>query len=516
MANATISMSKIRKILRMYSQGRSIMSIAAQSDASRNTVKKYLSSFQGSGFTFEEVDALNDKELEDLFGKSKEQSPSDRMQSLLRCFPHVDKELKRTGVNRHILWLEYLKEFPDGYQYSQFCFYYNQWKARVNPVMHIDHKAGDKLYVDFAGEKLSFTDKDTGEVVSVEVFIAILGASQLTYVEAVMSQKKEDFISACENALHYIGGVPEAIVPDNLKAAVTKSNRYEPTLNETFADFADHYGTTILPARAFRPRDKALVEGAVKIMYTRVYAPLRKNIYHSLKELNDAIQIEQEGHNRRLLQGRNYSRRQQFDEVEREALAPLPVLKYELKKQIYATVMKNGHACLGPDKHYYSVPYRFIGKKIKLLYSSSLVEAYYHYERIATHKRAKGMHLYTTDKDHLASTHQFVTEWSQEKFLIWAASIHEDVRLYIHHIFDRKQHPEQAYKSCLGILGFARRAGDERLILACRRGLSYGIYNYHTIRMILERNMDQYEDSLFADELKMPNHDNIRGEDYYQ
>jgi len=516
MANTTISMSKIRKIIRMYTNGRSIMSIAAQADTSRNTVKKYLASFKDSGFTFEEVDALNDKELEDFFGKSRETPPTSRMQSMLRCFPHVDKELKRTGVNRHILWAEYYKEFPEGYQYSQFCFYYTQWKARVNPTMHMDHKAGDKLYVDFAGQKLSITDKDTGEIITVEVFVAILGASQLTYVEAVSSQQKEDFITACENTLHYIGGVPDAIVPDNLKAAVTKSSRFEPTLNETFADFADHYGTTILPARAFRPRDKALVEGAVKIMYTRIYAPLRKVVYHSLKDLNEAIRVVLEEHNNRFLQGRNYSRRQQFDEIEREVLNPLPVLRYELKKQFHATVMKNGYVCLGPDKHYYSVPYRFIGRKIKLLYSSSSVEAFYHYERIAMHKRTRGLYLYTTEKDHLASTHQFVADWSKDKFLGWASSIHEDVRLYIHNIFDRKQHPEQAYKSCLGILGFSRKVGNERLIMACRRGLHYGVYNYKTIHMILEKKMDQYEESLFADELPMPSHDNIRGEDYYK
>jgi hypothetical protein len=192
------------------------------------------------------------------------------------------------------------------------------------------------------------------------------------------------------------------------------------------------------------------------------------------------------------------------------------VLSYELKKQFHATVMKNGHVCLGPDKHYYSVPYRFIGKKIKLLYSSASVEAFYHYERIAMHKRTRGAHLYTTEDDHMASAHQFVTDWSKDKFLGWAASIHEDVRLYIHNIFDRKRHAEQAYKSCLGILGFSRKVGNERLILACRRGLSYGIYNYNTINMILEKNMDQYEDSLFAGELPMPDHDNIRGEDYYK
>jgi len=438
------------------------------------------------------------------------------MLALQRCFPHVDKELKRTGMNRRILWEAYRKEFPNGFQYTQFCFYYNQWKARVNPTMHLDHKAGDKMYVDFAGEKLSITDKETGEVIEVEVFVAILGASQLTYVEAVASQQKEDFIAACEDALHYYGGVPSAIVPDNLKAAVTKSNRYEPTLNETFADFADHYATTILPARAYRPRDKALVEGAVKIMYSRIYAPIRKATYHTLAELNTAIKAALEVHNSQPLKGRNYSRRLQFEEVERETLSPLPALRYEFKKQHQATVMKNGHVCLGADKHYYSVPYRFIGKKVKILYSRSNMEVYYHYERIAMHKRIKSPYSYTTDKDHLATTHRFMTEWTPDRFLEWASSIHEDVRLYILKILDRKQHPEQAYRSCVGILSFAKKAGNERLASACRRALGYGLYNYKTIQQILENNMDQYEDSLFADELPMPSHDNIRGEDYYK
>lgn len=516
MANTQISMSKIRHILRMYSQGRSILSIAAQADVSRNTARKYLNTFKASGFTYEEVSALNDKELDDFFGSVKERPPDNLLLALQRCFPQVDKELKRTGTTRMMLWEAYLKEFPDGFGYSQFCFYYNQWKARVNPVMYIEHKAGDKLYVDFAGEKLSIVDKDSGEIITVEVFVAILGASQLTYVEAVMSQQKEDFIAVCENALHYYGGVPLAIVPDNLKAAVTKSSRYEPTLNETFAEFADHYGTTALPTRAYRPRDKALVEGAVKIMYSRIYAPLRKCLFYSLSELNAAIHELLELHNNQLLKGRNYSRRLQFEEVERQALNPLPLMRYEFKKQFYATVMKNGHVSLGPDKHYYSVPYRFIGKKVKLLYSRSTVEVFFNYERIALHKRIKSPHTYTTEKDHLATTHRFLTEWTPERFLEWAASIHEDVRLYILRILERKTHPEQAYKSCMGILGFSKKAGNERLISACRRALDYGIYNYKTIQQILEKNMDQYEDSLFADELPMPSHDNIRGEDYYQ
>ncbi|MFN5829495.1 MAG: IS21 family transposase, partial [Bacteroidota bacterium] len=339
---------------------------------------------------------------------------------------------------------------------------------------------GDKLYVDFAGDKLSIVDKQTGEIQHVEVFVAILGASQLTYVEAVMSQQKEDFIGACEGALHYYGGVPAAIVPDNLKSAVIKSSKYEPVLNDAFADFAQHYSTTILPARAYKPRDKALVENAVRLIYNRIYTKLRGANYFTLGELNAAIGLALEEHNSALLTGRNYSRRQQFEEIERNELASLPPLRYELKKEHFVTVAKNGHVSLSVDKHYYSVPFRFIGKKVKLMYSSSVVEVFYHYERIAVHKRIKSPYNYTTDKDHLASAHRFVSDWTPERFLQWGASIHEDVKLYILKVLDRKQHPEQAYKSCIGILSFSKKVGDERLTKACQRALGYGLYNYKT------------------------------------
>jgi transposase len=516
MANNPISMSKIRQILRLHSQGRGKLLIANHTGIARNTLKKYLKEFEHSGLSFKEINELSDKDLEDLFIKPEEKPLSPKLQALFSLFPAMDKELKRKGITRLLLWEEYRRKHPDGYGLSQFKNYFAGWKAQVNPSMRIEHKAGDKLYVDFAGDKLSIVDKQTGEIQQVEVFVAILGASQLTYVEAVMTQQKEDFIAACEGALHYYGGVPAAIVPDNLKSAVIKSSKYEPVLNETFADFADHYGTTILPARAYHPQDKALVEGAVKIVYTRIYAKLRTGQYFTLDELNKAILIALEEHNLTLLKGRNYSRRQQFEEVERQTLAPLPPLRYELKKQLFATVMKNGHVSLSADKHYYSVPYRFIGKKVKLMYSRSTVEIFYNYERIAIHKRTKSPYNYTTEKDHMASTHQFVSDWTPERFLNWAAGIHEDVHLYILKILDRKQHPEQAYKSCVGILSFAKKVGNDRLIKACQRALGYGIYNYKTIQTILEKGMDNYDEAEETKQLEMPLHENIRGEEYYQ
>jgi transposase len=428
----------------------------------------------------------------------------------------MDKELKRKGVTQLLLWEEYKKKFPDGVGRSQFNHYFAQWKSQVNPVMHIEHKAGDKVFIDFAGDKLTIVDRGTGEIQKVEVFVAILGASQLTYVEAVSSQTKEDLVTATENSFHYYGGVPSAIVPDNLKAAVTKSSKYEAELNEVFADFAQHYSTSVLAARAYRPRDKALVENAVRIVYTRIYTKVCRQTYYSLEELNAAIRIALEEYNNRLLKGRNYSRRQQFEEVERAALMPLPLLRYELKKQLFVTVMKNGHVSLNADKHYYSVPYRFIGKKVKLAYSRTSVEVFYNYQRIAIHERIRSPYNYTTDKEHLASTHRFVSDWTPERFLHWAEGIHEDVKLYILKILDRKQHPEQAYKSCVGVLSFAKKVGNERLIKACQRALDYGIYNYKTIQKILEKGLDKDNEGEEREQLQMPLHENIRGENYYQ
>ena len=509
-------MIKIRQILRLQSQGCSKLQIAAQTGIARNTLKKYIKEFTSSGLSFEEINELSDKELEDLFVKPEDRPLNERLQTLFSLFPAIEKELKRKGVTRELLWKEYKTHHPDGVGLSQFKHYFSQWKAQVNPTMHMEHKAGDKLYVDFAGDKLEITCEQTGEVKPVEVFVAILGASQLTYVEAVMTQQKEDFIFACENALHYCSGVPRAIVPDNLKSAVSKSSKYEPTLNETFADFAEHYGTAILPARAYRPRDKALVENAVRIIYTRIYVKVKRQQYLTLQDLNLSILTALEEHNNAPLRGRNYSRRQQFNEVERNVLMPLPELRYELKKHQYATVAKNGHVGLSADKHYYSVPYRFIGKKVKLLYSRSSVEIFYNYERIALHERTKSAYRYTTEKDHMASTHRFVSEWTPERFTSWAAGIHEDVKLYVLKVLDRKQHPEQAYKSCMGILGFAKKVGNDRLIKACQRALGYGAYNYKTIQKILERELDLRDTPDETDQLQMPFHDNIRGENYYQ
>ena len=381
--------------------------------------------------------------------------------------------------------------------------------------MHMNHKAGDKMYVDYAGKTLSIIEEDTGEIKEVQFFVAILGASQYTYAEASTSQQKEDFVTSVENAIRFFGGTPAAIVPDNLKSAVIKSSRFEPTINETLADFAEHYQTTILPARAYKPRDKSLVEGAVKILYRRIYVHLREQKFFSLDQLNEQIWNLLDVHNKKKLTARPYSRLELFTEDEKKELNLLPQERFEIKYQSFATVMQNGHVLLSLDKSYYSVPYQYLRKKVKLLYTKSTVEIYYKYNRIATHPRHYKPYVYTTNPDHMASTHQFVADWSASRFLDWASGIDPSVGEFILKIIDSKNHPEQAYKSCLGILSFEKKVGKQRLINACKRALDYKVYSYKAIQNILENNLDRIDIESETD-LELPQHDNIRGKNYFK
>jgi transposase len=518
MAAKTIDMSKLRTVIKFYVQGKSKVFISSYLGLSRNTVKKYIKQFSGLKLTFDELNKLTDVELDELFSIQKEKELNPKMQDLESFFPHVDKELKKTGKTLGLLWLEYKSKYPDGFQSTQFSLYFNRWSKRIHAksTMHIHHKAGDKMYVDYAGKTLEIIDQESGEIIEVQFFVAILGASQMTYAEASMSQKKECFIESVENALHFFGGVPQGIVPDNLKSAVTKSNRYEPTLNETFLQFSEHYETTILPARAYKPRDKSLVEGAVKILYTRLYSILKEQQFFSLEMLNSAIASLLEKHNTSNFTAKPYSRKQLFEELEQHTLNPLPQQCFEIRKQAMVTVMNNGHVLLAEDRHYYSVPYIHIRKKVKLSYTEKTVEIYFGYNRIAVHPRLKSPYNYSTIKEHLATTHQFVTEWNPERFISWAKSIDEDVKDLIVQILEKKQHVEQSYKSCMGVLSLAKKYGKERLIKACSMALNLQSYNYKMVESILIRNLDQLSEDADEKDRTLPKHTNIRGNNYYQ
>ena len=517
MANKLISMSKIRSILKLHSEGIGKKTISAQLQVSLNTVRRYTHLYKLLGLSIEQVLAMSDKDLDQQF--SKEEVPiterDNRIQAMFAFFPYMMKEVRRKGVTRHMMWEEYRRRHPDGYCRSQFQVYYSKWLHRIDPVMHLDHKAGDKIYVDYAGEKQHLVNKETGEILDVEVFVSILPSSQNIYVEAMMSQCKEDFIMGCEHALQFYGGCPQAIVSDNLKSAVTKSDKYEPTLNEAFQDFVGHYNMVALPAGPYKPRHKALVEGAVKIIYTQIYAPLRNQIFHSLEELNQAMWALLRELNNKHMQGRKYSRNDVFEEVEKSTLNPLPSFPYELKKKRIATVSKYGHVCLGEDKHYYSVPHSYIGKKAIIFYSQSEVQIYHKHEQIASHKRDRKPHGYTTEGTHMASWQKVVTDWNPDKFIDWAGSIHEDVKQYITEVINLRPYPEQAYKSCIGILALGKKVGNERLISACRRGILFNDYSYKTIRAIIEMNLDKTHEVDELQDKSMPAHENIRGKEYY-
>lgn len=512
-------MTTLRQIIRLKAEGNSNRETHRLLGVSRKAVDKYTKRIDALAISYEDLLVLEDSDLHELLeNPKKEQHPDpEKHFKLASLFPYLEKELKRVGVTRWTLWAEYKNKNPDGYTYSRFCHLFQQWQKNKEVSMHFEHKAGDKVFVDYTGKKLSIVDQQTGEIKQVEVFVAILGASQFTYVEATESQKKEDFIGAIENALIYFGGVPKAIVPDNLKSAVIKSDKYEPVLNETFEDFAHHYSTAILPTRAYKPKDKALVEGAVKIIYTRVFAALRDQTFFSLQELNRAIQEKLDQHNKTPFQGKSHSRLELFNEIEKNELAPLPQETYDFKRFNWTTVYKNSHVWLGEDKHYYSAPYRYVGEKVKVVYTKTRVEVYHKQLRIALHSRDYSPHKYTTQKDHMPSAHQYVSDWNPEKFKDWAAAIGKETRELVAKIIDSKPHPEQAYKSCLGILSFGKKYGNTRLNNACKRALYYQNFNYLTVKSILEKELDlQPFEDLYAQQMAFSFHENIRGKEYYK
>ncbi len=516
MANKPISLIMLKEILRLKLKGLSNKQISKNLSLSRTTIVKYVKAMEDSGLSFKELNNLSEKDLHDLFSFTPSSTVGSDYEILLEKFPVYEKELQKTGVSRQLLWEEYRQSYPEGLSYSQFCYHFQHWRSAQQVYLHIEHKAGEKMFVDYTGKLLEYIDKDTGEIIKVEVFVAILGASQMTYVEASPSQKSTNFIRSVENSLWFFGGVSQAIVPDNLKAAVNRSSKYEPTLNERFADFGKWYDTTILPTRSYKPKDKALVEGAVKIIYHRIYAKLRHQVFYSLTALNQAIHALLKEYNDTLFQGKDYSRKALFIQTEKATLAPLPVERYPSRSYYKAKGQKNSHVLLSPDKHYYSIPFKHVGEELRIVYDVKNVEIYdASHCRIAVHIREQKPFGYTSIKEHLPSTHQFVLEWSSEKFITWARKIGEDTQKLITTILELKAYPEQGYKSCMGILSFAKKVGSIRLNNASRRAIHFQVYNYGVIKTILEKSLDsQPLDTPVNNHI--PAHENLRGSKYYQ
>lgn len=516
MANTRIAMFQIRRLIELRLQGVSKRNMARILAMSRNTVQQYLAQLEAHFPDLATLLDWDEAQLDRLL--TAPITPPLRHPELIALFPSYEQELARPGVTRQQLWLEYRQQYPNGVRYSQFNTLLRAWQRSQKVVMHLEHKAAEQLFIDFAGDKLELTDQTSGQKRGVDVFVAILPCSQLTYVQAVNSQRQEDFIEALQNCLSTIGGVPQAIVPDNLKSAVARADRYEPTINQSLQDFASHYQTVIFPARARKPRDKALVENAVRLIYQRVYAPLRNQTFYSLSSLNEAIGRLVDQHNCTPLQAKAYSRRQRFEQVEKDLLASLPTQPYQLRHYAQARVNQNGHVQLVADKHYYSVPYPLIGKVLKLIYSQQTVEVYHHYERVAVHQRQTTPGQYTTLRAHLHPRHQWLSQHSPLFFCEQASQIGSFTHQLVEQLLATHRYAPQAYRSCSGILSLVKKYGNHRLERACQRALHFQAINYRFVRTILERDMDRLE--LDAQPVVIPQpvstHENIRGAKAYQ
>lgn len=512
MANKIVTMNKLKKMLRLLIEGKSKRSIGRILNASRKTVDKYQMMLDQHPLSYRELLDLSDKELYSIVHPPSPERPTH--QELYGLFPTYEQELQKVGVTKLLLWEHYKEEYPEGVQYSQFCDHFSRYLKSQQISGILEHKAGDKLMIDFAGKKLYLTDADTGELIAVEFFVGILPCSGYTYARACYSQKSEDFLGCLSHCLHSIGGVPQAIVTDNLKPAVNKASKYDPELNKSMYDFAEHYQTTVLPTRARKPKDKALVESAVNILYTRVYAPLRDRVFHSLRELNGAITPLVDKHNEMNFQGRTFSRKQQFKSLEFDCLSSLPQKAFELKKYQQAKVHPNCHVLLSEDKHHYSVPYQYVGKTVSIGYTQQAVEVYFNYERIAIHQRMKLPYKYSTNTDHLHPRHRYYSRWSQDYFENQGQQIGTSCLALIQQIFSQSKHPEQGFKMCQGVLHLAQKHGNDKLEQAAGICLQYDYVSYKRLAFILSsdyRPPEEEEDT----ELNLF-HCNIRGEDYYQ
>jgi transposase len=503
-------MRKIEEILRLkFEIGLTHRAIAKSCGVSTSTVSEYVTHARAAGLSWPLPDGMTSEQLQARLFPSQGSSGRVVPQPGWR---YINKELKRKGVTLSLLWIEYRQEHPDGYGYSQFCHRFREWKKSLNPPMRQKHKAGEKLFVDYAGQTVPVVDPKTGEVREAQIFVATLGASNYTYVEAHGSQSLPNWIGGHVRAFAFLGGVPEVLVPDNLKAGVTSPNLYEPDLNPTYQEFARHYGVAVVPTRVRKPRDKAKVEVSVQVVERWILARLRNRTFFSLARLNQATRELLFEINRREMKHLGQSRLELFEELDQPLLAPLPAQPYEFAVWKRARVHIDYHVPF--EKHYYSVPYTLSGKEVDLRATEKVVEIFYLRKRVASHPRSAAMGRYSTHSVHMPAEHQFYSQWSPERFLGWAQKIGAQTAELISRALDARRHPEQAYRTCLGILGLAKRYTPERLEAACLRANVAGIRSYKGVNNILKNKLDQVNLDPGSNKT-LPPHENIRGKNYY-
>jgi transposase len=512
MPTERLSMRRIRDVLRLkFAQGLSDRAIVASLKLGKGSVGNYLMRARSAGLEWPLPAGLSDDDLELLLFPAAPSIPDED-----RPVPDwmvVDRELRRPGVTRALLWEEYRATYPLGFGYAWFCEHYEAWKGRVHPTMRQSHVGGEKVFVDFAGDMIEVIDPVTGEVRAMKLFVAAMGASNFTYAEAVASEGLEDWVGAHVRMFGFLGGVPKAVIPDNLKSAVIRPDRFDPGLNRTYAEMAAHYGTAILPARPRKPRDKAKVEVAVQVAQRWILARLRNHRFFCLAELNTAIRRLLDELNVRVMRGYGASRADLFATLDRPHLKPLPEVAYAFARWKRCRVAPDYHVEV--DSCWYSVPFALIRREVDVRICGAVVEIFHGGERVASHLRCVGRRSHVTLPEHMPSAHRRHAEWTPARMLAAATKLGPSVVAFCETVMADRPHPEQGFRTCLGVLALAKSYDGERLDGACRRGLSIRARSVASIRSILQTGLDR----AFLDEApeECPlQHANIRGQDYYQ
>jgi transposase len=503
-------MRNIREALRLAAGGLSNRQIGASLSVSKTTIRNCLRRATAAGLAWPLPDELTDAMLEARLYPPPPSTPGEERPQ--PDWAAVHRELKRPGVTLLLLWQEWRTQHPEGYSYSRFCEHYNRWKGRLSPVMRQTHVAGEKLFVDYAGTTIDVHDAATGEVHACQLFVAALGASSFTYAEATRTQTLADWIGSHTRAFAYLHGVPGMVVSDNLKSGITKACFYEPAVNRTYASMAEHYDTAIVPARPRKPRDKAKVEAAVLLGTRWIIAKLRNRKFFTLAELNEAIAACVDDLNTRNSRHLGASRRTLFDDLERAALKPLPAEPFEYAEWKQCRAGLDYHVEV--FKHYYSVPSTLLKEKLWARITARTVELFHNGSRVASHVRSSSNRGHTTIAEHMPSSHRRYADWTPESLKRRAAEIGPSTAALVEIVLRERTHPEQGFRSCVGIIGLKNSYGPERLEAACVRALEIGARSYTSVKSILETKRDRKRPEPAADGPAIV-HDNIRGPTYF-
>lgn len=520
MPNNFLTMQQVRLIIHHLLRKTSHRKISRQLCISRNTVAAYAKRLLESGHTLEELHKFSDTDLSAIvYPSQQDQNRDERALDMIVRVPDLVKDLNRTGVTRLLLWQEYREEMPNGYEYPQFCSFIAKAKLIKDVTMHFEHKPGETLLVDFAGDSMSYVDKDSGEVIYCPVLVCVLPYSGYSYVVALANAQMPLLISALNDCLAFMGGVALNLKSDNMKQIVQKSCRYEPVFTELMQQWALHCKVTLLASRVRKPRDKAPVEAEVNRAYQRIYAPLRNKQFYSLSELNAAIMEYLQKHHHTPFQKKLANRYSRFMQEEQPLLQPLPETPFEIRHTVEAKVQKNYHIILGEDWHQYSVPFSYVGKTVNVIYDTDTVEIYLQHQRIALHKRNYKKNGYTTNAEHMPESHRRYLEqqgWDADHFLKQAEKIGPYCYQYISQVLGSRRFTEQSYNACVGLMRLAKNYGAGRMEAACKRGLQGRSHTFRAINNILAMGMDKLQADDQASLFLVPEHENVRGREAFE